>query len=159
MIKDHPPHSGPPPSSSAPLFLCASIFLSSAYVLLSLLPGPAAFTFTRYSHFASLTFSHFCLCSVSPLTFSNQPTRYLAHHFLLPSTYSFSIICHSRLSLGKLQLFYVLDLPPHPSLPSLLFVFSHQAPLCAAVSLVFSPHVSITVCLTPYVCVCVCTQC
>lgn len=37
------------------------------------------------------------------------------------------------------------DLPPHPS-SSLLFVFSHQAPLCAAVSLVFSPHVSITVC-------------
>lgn len=98
----------------------------------------------------------FHLCAVSPSTYCDSPTCSLAHHFLLLSTYSFSTICHSLLSLGKLQLSYVLNLYPHPSLPLLLFVFSHQASLCAAVSLVFlpmSPLLSFTslVCLLIYV--------
>lgn len=79
----------------------------------------------------SLSFlCYICICDllpfsssalVSPSTFTNPPTHSLAHHFLFPSTYSFSTICHSLLSLGKLQLFYVLDLPPHPSPPLCLF--------------------------------------
>lgn len=99
-----------------------------------------------------LTFIHFSLCSVCPLTFSNPPICSPDHRFLLLSTDTFPTICPSCFSLGKLQLFYVVDLPPHacPATPPL--VFSHQTPLCAAVSLVFSPHVSITVCFKPLVC-------
>lgn len=81
----------------------------------------------------------FPLRSVSPSAFSNPPTRSLPNHFLLLSTYSFSAICHSRLSLGKLQLFYVLDLPPYPSLPPLLLcLFPSGSPLRCRLSCLFS---------------------
>lgn len=78
----------------------------------------------------------------------------LGSSLLLLSTYLFSSICQSCLSLGKLQLFYMLIRNSHSSQFLLLFVFSHQIPLCVAVSLDFNPHVSITVYFTSSECQC-----
>lgn len=147
MIKDHPPYSGPPPSSSAPLSLHLSI---PPGCVLFCVPSPAprsSHIHTRLSLSSLRLFPLlrprpspiFPLRSVSPSAFSNPPTRSLPNHFLLLSTYSFSAICHSRLSLGKLQLFYVLDLPPYPSLPPLLLcLFPSGSPLRCRLSCLFS---------------------
>lgn len=83
-----------------------------------------------------------------------QPTNALPIIFSSPLD-TLSTICHSCLSLGKLQLFYVLDLPPHRSIPaSLSFPIRLPSALLSLLSFLFtSPLLSV---LRPrYVWVCV----
>lgn len=65
-------------------------------------------------------------------------STFWVHHFLFSSTYSFTSICHTFLSLGKLHLFYVLDLPPSPFPP--LCLPPSGSPLCCSLPCLF-PHV------------------
>lgn len=115
------------------------------------------------SLFLPFSFSHLHLwpsffsntCSVFSFNFFNVPTCLLDHQFP-PSACSFSTICHSLLSLGKLQLFYAPVLGPRTSLPFSSLSFPIRLPSVLLSLMSFYPHVSINVCFTFSVCLCFC---